>query len=154
MLRSYRSVPCRNCYFKKCERRDVNEVKREGISKLLELPSLSCRGDGNTDCASHMLLLRNWNVYYNILKRLGHQIILFARDDSYFSDLDELLRTYNIDKPKPRFSTYKSVQVDGGAEKRLTMEKKPSKQSIKREQALNLAMKSNAFIKLMGSKRK
>lgn len=37
---------------------------------------------------------------------LGHQIVLFARD--------ELLRTYNIDKPKPRFSTYKYAPVKEG----------------------------------------
>lgn len=101
-----------------------------------------------------MLLLRNWNVYYNILKRLGHQIVLFARDGNYFLDLDELLGTYSFDKPEPRFSIYKNAPFKGGVEKMLSMEKRPSKRSIKRERVLNLAMKSNVFIKSMGCKKK
>lgn len=95
MSRSHCNKVCKKCPFKKnTEKSSYTTVE---VEKMNQMSSMGCKMNSHKECAGHMLMNWNRNIYVNISRRLKEDLTIQGREE-IFSSYEMMLNHYKKTK--------------------------------------------------------
>jgi hypothetical protein len=91
----HKRVPCSNCPFRKdCPPGWLGELR---MKEILEFPSFVCHKDNNLQCAGHMIIKGNTNIYVETAKKFNIELDL-EKEDLIFKSEQECINHHKNDR--------------------------------------------------------